>query len=52
MMLKTNNLPNAYSEVLEILKQGSAVAESKASETLSDVRKAMKINYFDGENLF
>lgn len=39
-------------EVLEILKQGSAVAESKASATLSDVRKAMKINYFDGENLF
>ena len=39
-------------EVLEILKQGSAVAESKASATLEDVRKAMKINYFDGENLF
>ena len=39
-------------EVVEILKQGSAAAEAKAAATLEDVRKAMKINYFDGENLF
>lgn len=38
-------------EVVEILKQGSASAEAKAAATLEDVRKAMKINYFDGSNL-
>ena len=38
-------------EVLEILKQGSAVAEAKAASTLADVRKAMKINYFDSDVL-
>ena len=38
-------------EVVEILKQGSAAAEAKAAATLEDVRKAMKINYFDGSNL-
>lgn len=34
-------------EVYEILKQGSIVAKQAASETLHDVRKAMKINYFE-----
>ena len=38
-------------EVAEILKQGSAAAEAKAEATLDDVRKAMKINYFDGSDL-
>lgn len=38
-------------EVAEILKQGSAAAEAKAAATLDDVRKAMKINYFDGSDL-
>lgn len=38
-------------EVLEILKQGSAAAEAKAAATLEDVRKAMKINYFENGNL-
>ena len=38
-------------EVLEILKRGSAAAEAKAAATLEDVRKAMKINYFDGGDL-
>lgn len=38
-------------EVVEILKQGSAAAEAKAAATLEDVRKAMKINYFEGSNL-
>lgn len=38
-------------EVLEILKQGSAVAETRAAETLSDVRKAMKIDYFSSDAL-
>lgn len=38
-------------EVAEILKQGSTAAEAKAAATLDDVRKAMKINYFDGSDL-
>lgn len=38
-------------EVVEILKQGSAVAEAKAAETLADVRKAMKIDYFNSDAL-
>ncbi|MDO4162151.1 MAG: tryptophan--tRNA ligase [Pseudomonadota bacterium] len=38
-------------EVLEILQKGSAAAEAKAAATLDDVRKAMKINYFDGNDL-
>lgn len=38
-------------EVVEILKHGSAVAEAKAAETLADVRKAMKIDYFNSDAL-
>ena len=37
-------------EVLEILKEGSRVAEAKAAETLKDVKAAMRINYFDDED--
>ena len=38
-------------EVVEILKEGSAVAEKVAAETLADVRKSMKIDYFEDNNL-
>ena len=34
-------------EVYEILKKGTAEAREVASQTLSNVRKAMKINYFE-----
>lgn len=34
-------------EVREILKRGCIVAERKAAKTLENVRKAMRINYFD-----
>ena len=34
-------------EVREILKRGCIAAESKAAKTLENVRKAMRINYFD-----
>lgn len=34
-------------DVKEILKNGSKKAEAKAANTLSKVRKAMRINYFD-----
>ncbi len=37
------NIPGVY----DILKKGSEVAESVAAQTLADVKKAMKINYFD-----
>ncbi len=38
-------------EVVEILKEGSAVAEKTASATLANVRKAMRIDYFTDNNL-
>ncbi|MCR4721837.1 MAG: tryptophan--tRNA ligase [Lachnospiraceae bacterium] len=37
-------------EVCEILKEGSRIAHETASETLSDVRAAMKIDYFSKDN--
>lgn len=37
------NIPYVY----EVLKKGSEVAEAEAAKTLSEVRAAMKINYFD-----
>ena len=38
-------------EVVEILKEGSAVAEKTAAATLAEVRKSMKIDYFADDNL-
>ena len=38
-------------EVVEILKEGSAVAEKTATATLANVRKAMRIDYFADNNL-
>ena len=38
-------------EVLDILRAGSAAAEKTAASTLSDVRRAMRINYFENNNL-
>ena len=38
-------------EVVEILKEGSAVAEKTAAATLATVRKAMRIDYFADNNL-
>lgn len=37
--------------IYNILKKGSKVAREAAADTLSDVRKAMKINYFDDDEL-
>ena len=33
--------------VMEILRQGSIAAREVAASTLDDVKRAMKINYFD-----
>lgn len=41
------NIPYVY----EILKKGSEKAEAVAAKTLSDVKEAMKINYFDDTEL-
>lgn len=37
--------------VYEILKKGTAAAEAVAAETLSEVKQAMKINYFEDTEL-
>ena len=37
--------------VYEMLKNGCEVARATAADTLSDVKKAMKINYFDDAEL-
>ena len=39
------------SDVYDILRKGSEIAEKKAAETLSDVKKAMQIDYFDNGTL-
>ena len=38
-------------EVYEILREGSRTAREKASQTLQDVRHAMRIDYFEHDNL-
>ena len=41
------NIPLVY----EILQKGSEVARQEAAKTLEDVRRAMKINYFEDSDL-
>ena len=36
-------------DVMDILREGSKVAEAKAAETLNDVKASMRINYFDSD---
>ena len=38
-------------EVYEILRAGSEAAREVAAETLADVKRAMKIDYFDDKEL-
>jgi len=40
-----------YQAYVEILKEGSAYAEKTAAATLAEVRKSMRIDYFDNDNL-
>lgn len=37
--------------VFEVLRKGTAAAREVAASTLADVKKAMKINYFDDTDL-
>ena len=41
------DIPGVY----EILKKGTEVAREAAAETLADVKRAMKINYFEDAEL-
>lgn len=38
-------------EVCDILREGSDAARQKAEQTLQDVRRAMRIDYFENDNL-
>ena len=38
-------------EIFRILKQGSEAAREAAAQTMDEVRTAMRINYFDDEEL-
>lgn len=42
---------NRMNDVYDILKKGSAAAQKEAAKTLKDVKAAMKINYFDSEEI-
>ncbi len=48
---KRKELENNISYVYDVLKEGSEYAKQLANETLSKVKKAMKINYFDDDCL-
>ena len=45
----TNRKP--YAAVYEILRQGTEVARETAAQTLSEVKRAMRINYFEDAEL-
>ena len=43
---------NRMDDVYDILKKGSAAAQKEAAKTLKAVKAAMKINYFDSEEIY
>ncbi|MFG6326726.1 MAG: tryptophan--tRNA ligase [Lachnospiraceae bacterium] len=48
---KRKELEQDIPYIYEVLRKGSQAAESVAAETLDDVKKSMKINYFDDNAL-
>ncbi|MCM1227751.1 MAG: tryptophan--tRNA ligase [Clostridium sp.] len=48
---KRKELEQDIPYVYETLRKGTAAAKKKAEETLAEVKSAMKINYFDDEEL-
>lgn len=48
---KRKELEKDIPYIYEVLRNGSIRARNKAVETLDDVKKAMKINYFDDDEL-
>ena len=51
MRKKRAELEQDIPAVWEILRKGSQVAEKEAAATLEDVRKAMRIDYFNDSEL-
>ncbi|WP_455498897.1 tryptophan--tRNA ligase [Coprobacter sp.] len=49
--LKRKEFEKDIPAIYNMLKDGSRIAREAAADTLSDVRKAMKINYFDDNEL-
>ncbi len=49
--LRRQEYQKNISYVYEVLKKGSEVAEAKAAQTLAEVKAAMRINYFDDQEL-
>jgi tryptophanyl-tRNA synthetase len=49
--VRRHELEKDIPAIYEILKKGSAVAREVAAQTLSEVKAAMKINYFDDATL-
>ena len=49
LLLRRKEWEQRIPDVLDILKEGSRVAEAKAAETLNDVKASMRINYFDSD---
>jgi len=43
----SKDIPSIY----KILEEGSIIAEKKAAQTLSEIKNAMKINYFADKEL-
>ncbi len=44
---RRKELQKQIPDIYEILKKGSEVAREEAAKTMSEVKAAMKINYFD-----
>ena len=45
--IRRKELEKQIPEIYDILKKGSEVARKAAAQTMSEVKAAMKINYFD-----
>ena len=48
---RRNEWEQRLPEVCDILREGSDAARKKAEQTLQDVRRAMRIDYFENDNL-
>ncbi|MBR1417326.1 MAG: tryptophan--tRNA ligase [Bacilli bacterium] len=48
---KRNEFAKMLPQIIDILKQGTNKAIKISNQTLRDVKEAMKINYFDNDNL-
>ena len=51
MRQRRHELEQDIPEIYNILKKGTEKARETAAQTMDEVRKAMRINYFDDEEL-